>query len=140
MLIEKNIHNYNIAIRLAKELIRRFEGLKLISYYCPAGIKTIGYGHTIQSNEQIGEQITLAMAEELLEMDILKAQNSLYKYCKVFLNQNQEAALISFIFNCGVGAFQRSTLLLKLNKGEYESAAKEFARWESKFLPKVLKS
>ncbi len=117
------------AITIAADLIKQFEGLRLTSYYCPAGYKTIGYGHVIEPHEPIGNRINKGQAENLLEEDIRKAQTVLHKYCSVLLTENQQAALISFIFNCGSGAFQASTLRQKLNRGEYEGAADELTKW-----------
>jgi len=116
-------------IELAAELIRAFEGLRLITYYCPAGKRTIGYGHVLEEGSKVADQISSDIAEKLLEEDIEKSRNCLRKSCKVPLNPPQEAALLSFIFNCGSGAFQASTLRQKLNRSEYELAAAEFARW-----------
>jgi len=117
------------AIIIAANLIKQFEGLRLTPYYCPAGHKTIGYGHVITPQESIGNRINKQQAEELLEDDIRKCQTALHKYCSVPLTENQQAALISFIFNCGVGAFQSSTLRQRLNRGEYLNAANELLRW-----------
>lgn len=117
------------SMELAKELIKHFEGLKLIPYYCPAGVRTIGYGHAMRLGDELPEQISQAIAEELLEKDIIKAKTTLYRHCKVPLTSNQEAALCSFIFNCGGGAFQSSTLRQKLSRCEYALAANEFPRW-----------
>jgi len=117
------------AIIIATDLIKKFEGLRLTPYYCSAGHKTIGYGHVIRQDEAIGNRINKEQAESLLEDDIRKAENILHRYCNVPLTENQQAALISFIFNCGVGAFQSSTLRQKLNRGEYMKAADEMLKW-----------
>jgi lysozyme len=114
---------------LAVELIKSFEGLRLMPYYCSGGKQTIGYGHVMQPYEQHYQQISPDIAEKLLEGDIAKTRNSLDKNCRVPLSPHQEAALISFIFNCGSGAFQSSSLRQKLNRGEYEMAAAELPKW-----------
>ena len=90
---------------------------------------TLGHGHVITPQESIGNRINRQQADKLLEQDIRKAENILHKYCSVPLTENQQAALISFIFNCGSGAFQASTLRQKLNRGEYSNAADELLRW-----------
>lgn len=113
---------------IAADLIKSFEGLKLRPDYCPAGKLTIGYGHLIRRNEHFGA-ITTNEAEELLDKDIRIARLSVYRLCRVSLSSQQEAALISFVFNLGCGAFQASTLRQKLNRGEYIWAADEFLRW-----------
>ncbi|WP_342269474.1 lysozyme [Rickettsia endosymbiont of Orchestes rusci] len=119
------------AQKLAKQLIKQFESLRLVSYYCPAGVKTIGYGHVIKPHElpYLDIEITKEQAERLLDEDVKQVQIALRKYCHVYLSVNQQAALISFIFNCGSKAFRNSTLLKKLNQGKYAEAADEFLRW-----------
>lgn len=119
----------NEATRIAKDLIKEFEGLRLTQYKCSAGMPTIGYGHVIRPNEQIASPITEAQAEALLDQDVKIAQSALHCYCHVPLTPLQEAALISFIFNLGAGAFQASTLRQKLNRGEYIAVSNEFSKW-----------
>ena len=83
----------------------------------------------IRQDEDIGNHINKEQAENLLEQDVRKAENILHRYCNVLLTENQQAVLISFIFNCGGGAFQASTLWPKLNRGEYLNTANELLRW-----------
>ena len=108
-------------------LIKEFEGCKLSSYKCPAGVWTIGYGHT--KNVKQGMKITNEHATNLLKDDLKTYEGYVNKYVKVKLNQNQFDALVSFTFNCGGGALKSSTLLKKLNKGDYTGAANELLRW-----------
>ncbi|WP_341792938.1 lysozyme [Rickettsia endosymbiont of Ceutorhynchus obstrictus] len=117
--------------KLAKQLIKQFESLRLVPYYCPAGRKTIGYGHAIKPHEQaqLDSEITKEQAERLLDEDVKQVQMDLSRYCHVHLTVNQKAALISFIFNCGSAAFRNSTLLKRLNEGKYAEAADQFLRW-----------
>lgn len=110
------------------KLVTRHEGLKLTKYRDPVGIWTIGYGHKLLPGEMY-EAITLEKAEQLLEQDLNIAADAVRRMVKVPLNQNQFDALASFVFNLGSGNFQNSTLLRKLNKGDYEGAAQEFKRW-----------
>jgi lysozyme len=117
---------------IAGDLIKNFEGLSLSPYYCLGGRKTIGYGHVLRKGEEqypLNLQITQKQAEELLKQDIEGARAALRKHCRVPLSARQEAALISFIFNCGSGAFQASAMRQKLERGEYLLAAEEFPRW-----------
>lgn len=109
------------------ELIQKFEGLRLTAYKCPAGVWTIGYGHTkgVQSDMKISQ----AQATQFLKEDLKSCEKCVNQYVKVGLNQNQFDALVSFTFNCGGGALKSSTLLKKLNKGDYTGAANEFLRW-----------
>ena len=109
------------------DLIKRFEGCVLTAYQCPAGIWTIGYGHTRTAYK--GQKISLKTAEKLLEEDIKIFENGVNKAVSVSLTQNQFDALVSFSFNCGLTALKNSTLLKKLNKKDYIGAANEFPRW-----------
>jgi len=109
------------------KLIKQFEGCVLTAYRCPSGIWTIGYGHTTGVKQ--GMTITQAQADAYLKNDLSKYEGYVSKYVKVSLNQNQFDALVSFTYNCGGGALQSSTLLKKLNSGDYAGAANEFPRW-----------
>ena len=111
----------------AREIIKHFEGLKLESYRCPAGIPTIGWGHT--SGVIMGDKINEALAEKFLDYDIQRAASGVDALVKVPLTTNQREALISFVFNLGKGKLMGSTLLKKLNSGDYYSAAREFDKW-----------
>ena len=121
--------NNETSIDIAKELVKYFEGLALKPYICTGGKRTIGYGHVMKDNEAIEPPITKILAEQLLQQDLLKTQAIVRKYCPVPLLQTQEAALISFVFNCGSGAFQASALRQKLLRREYDLAADEFLKW-----------
>jgi len=87
---------------------------------------TIGYGHTEGVKE--GDTITREQAEELYKKDFKKYSEPL-KHVKVPLNDNEKAALTSFIYNAGPSAFKNSTLLKKLNEGDRKGAAAEFDKW-----------
>ena len=113
--------------QLAARLIKEFEGCELTAYKCPAGIWTIGYGHTDGVYE--GQQITQEDADALLMDDMMEADDCIGDWCDVSLDDTQRAALISFVFNLGCQAFRNSTLLKLLNAGDYEGAAKQFPRW-----------
>ena len=108
-------------------LLKEFEGLRLEAYQCSAGIWTIGYGHTYKVKR--GDIITKEKAELLLRNDLGFTENKIEELVKVPINQNQFDALVSLAFNIGVGAFNTSTLLRKLNTGDYEGAASEFPKW-----------
>lgn len=110
------------------ELIKHFEGLRLESYLCPAGKLTIGYGHT-GNDVKPNMKITEIQADKLLADDFLEAESDVAKLVKVPLNENQLDALASFVFNLGSSNLWASTLLKKLNAGDYEGAAREFDRW-----------
>lgn len=109
-------------------LIKKYEGCKLESYVCPAGVLTIGYGSTgshVKRNMKITEQ----EAEKLLQKDLERFEIGVLKSVKVNLTQNQFDSLVSFSYNCGLGNLQSSTLLKLLNLGDKQSAAKEFVKW-----------
>ena len=109
------------------ELIKKYEGLILSPYKCPAGILTIGYGHT--STVKAGMCINKEMAEILLKEDLKTVEKTIKKYVGPALTQNQFDALASFIYNVGSGNFTRSTLLKRLNDEKYNEAADELLRW-----------
>lgn len=111
----------------AVELVKLFEGFRADAYLCPADVWTIGYGHT--GSVHFGDVVTEAEAETLLEFDLHHSANIVKKYVQVPLNENQRAALISFVFNVGGAAFQKSTLLVRLNKHEYAAVPSELAKW-----------
>ena len=109
------------------ELIKRFEGLRLEAYLCPANVWTIGFGHT--KGVKRGDVITRTQANDFLALDMGWVTLTVRDTVLVPLNINQEAALYSFIYNVGGGAFSKSTLLRKLNNSDYKGAANEFKRW-----------
>lgn len=93
-----------------KEIIKQFEGLRLTAYRCPAGVLTIGWGHTAGVHE--GEKISEAQAEAYLDEDIKKIieSNTFTEVVKHYaLNDNQASALLSFTFNCGLGNLTKLT-------------------------------
>lgn len=110
------------------ELIKKWEALKLEAYLpTPNDVWTIGWGHTHTTKR--GQKITVVEAQRLFEQDTAWVEAAIAKNVKVPLNQNQYDALASWIFNVGEGAFRKSTLLRKLNAGDYIGAANEFPRW-----------
>jgi lysozyme len=109
-------------------LVKHFEGVRLRAYRDPVGILTIGYGHT-GADVHSGLVISLEQAEEILRFDLRRFERGVTGLVKVPLNDNQFAALVSFAFNLGVGALGRSTLLKKLNAGDYKGAYLEFGKW-----------
>ena len=108
-------------------LIKEFEGLRLKAYKCPGGVWTIGYGHTV--GVKPGMVISEAQAEEYLKADLIAFERYL-NGLRLALNQNQFDALISLIYNIGIGNFQKSTLLRKarINTND-NSIMDEFLRW-----------
>ena len=111
----------------AEALIQKFEGFCGKAYKCPAGIWTYGYGHTRGVKQ--GDIIPKARALEILRQDLQEAGETVNRLVTVPLTQGQYDALCSFIFNLGARNFRNSTLLRKLNDGDYKGAANEFLRW-----------
>jgi len=109
------------------DLIKQFEGVRYEAYQDVAGIWTIGYGHTAGVKQ--GDTCDATTADAWLQADTAFAVDAVNRLVTQPVSQNQFDALVDFTFNCGVGAFERSTLLRRLNAGDYDSAADEFPRW-----------
>lgn len=89
-------------------LIKQFEGCRLTAYKCPAGVWTIGYGHTAGVKQ--GEVITQQTADDYLRNDLTTYENAVLKYDNIYnFNQNQFDALVSFTYNCGAGNLKSLT-------------------------------
>jgi lysozyme len=116
-------------------LIKAFEGFSAEPYMCPAGKRTVGYGHviTVASPLWVHMSSTLPLtkkqAMDLLRQDVCYAEEVINADVKVALTQNQFDALVSFTYNIGAGAFARSTLLKLLNQSDYDGASAQFMRW-----------
>ena len=108
--------------------LKQWEGLKLKAYRDVAGVLTIGYGST-GTHVKSGMVISEKQAETLLKKDLDRFERAVDESVKVELSDNQFGALVSFAFNVGVSAFKNSTLLKKLNAGDYYSVPSELARW-----------
>lgn len=121
-------------------LIKRFEGLYLESYLCPAKVWTIGYGHT--KGVVKGQKITEEEAEAFLKKDLAAAEKTVNSL-NVQLTQNQFDALVSFVFNLGSENFLSSTLCKKVKKDPNDLTIRnEFGRWvnsKGKKLPGLVK-
>jgi lysozyme len=121
------------------DMVKDREGFYHAAYRCPAGVWTIGYGHS--RGVTPGDHISEARAHELLIEDLEAAARIVDRAVTVPLKPYQRAALVSFAFNVGGGAKgvkdgfamlksgQPSTLLRKLNAGDYEGAAAELPKW-----------
>ena len=113
-------------------LIKEFEGVRLKAYRCPADVWTIGVGHTSAAGPPVvkaGMEITNAQAMKILANDLVKFEDGVDSAVKVPLKQNQFDALVSFAFNVGLGALAKSTLLRKLNAGQYDAVPAELMKW-----------
>lgn len=111
-----------------RALIRNAEGDRPTAYYCPAGVLTIGVGHT-GPDVKPGMRITQAESDALLSADLAKFEKAVARNVKVPLTQNQFDALVSFTYNLGEGSLKSSTLLKRVNAGDMGGAAAEFIKW-----------
>lgn len=121
----------------AIELIKEFELLYLEAYLCPAGVWTIGWGHT--KGVKQGMKITEREAEKLLEQDMLEAAKVLEDVvCRLSIDQYN--ALVSFVFNIGTAAYRSSTLRkMVLANPENPKIADEMKKWKYATNPKTKK-
>lgn len=126
-----------------RKLLEEWEGVRLKAYKDSAGLLTIGVGHLLTKSElssgkiningesvKYGNGLTAEQADELLEQDVKPAETTVNNNVKVELNQHQFDALVSFTFNVGGGAFKGSTLLKKLNNGQYDQVPAQLMRWD----------
>ena len=109
------------------ELIKSLEGFRSEPYVCAGGYLTIGYGHKLLPSESY-KIVSPEKAQQILENDLRRIERLVLKYINVGINDDQFAALVSFTFNVGAAALQRSTLRQKINYGYYEDGAKEFLK------------
>lgn len=110
-------------------LTKQFEGLRLVAYQDQVGVWTIGYGHT-GPDVHAGLVITQSQADALLQSDMTHAVACVNQYVTVGINQNQFDALVDFSFNLGCGSLHGSTLLTRINAGEFDLAAEQFLLWD----------
>lgn len=113
-------------------LIKEFEGCKLTAYQDSVGVWTIGYGWTQPVDGKpirAGMTIKQETAERLLKTGLVSYESDVSRLVKVGLTQGQFDALVSFTYNLGARSLSTSTLLRKLNAGDYAGASDEFLRW-----------
>jgi lysozyme len=137
--------------RRGADLIKRWEGFVPHLYICAAGCPTIGYGHVILKDDNYSNitgaklltifqnsglkaakdacLITKKEAEKMLEKDVEKFEHAVLRYIDVPLTDGQFDALVSFTYNLGPGALQRSTLRRKVNREEHAEVPHEFRKW-----------
>jgi lysozyme len=119
------------------DLIKSFEGChkkngdRFEAYLCPAKVPTIGWGHTNDHGRQFAMNAgwTQQECDDEFAKDMVGFENAVTKMVKVPLKQHQYDALVSFAFNAGAGNLRGSTLLRKLNAGDYDGAAAQFLKW-----------
>ncbi|MBE3137639.1 MAG: lysozyme [Thermoplasmata archaeon] len=113
-------------------LIKSFEGFSATRYLCSARVWTIGYGHAIRKGEKWDSStaiITESEALGLFDKDNDDAEKAVFRLIRIVLTDGMFDALVSFTFNLGSGALQRSTLRSMLNREEYMGAANQFPFW-----------
>jgi len=114
-------------------IIKKFEGLKLKAYLCPAGLPTIGYGNTRYedgSTVKLGEQISIDRADKLLMHTVSQFEKQVKEMVRKDITENQLGALTSFAFNVGIGNFQLSTLRkLHIYNPNNPAIRGEFMKW-----------
>jgi lysozyme len=127
-------------------IIKKYEGLKLEAYICPAGVATVGFGSTFYPDGRrvkLGDKITIQEAESILLHDIKRFEKEVRNGVKIEITNNQLSALISFTYNVGASAFRKSTLLKKVNANPTDlTIHNEFMRWtkaRGKVLPGLVK-
>ena len=117
-----------------REAIKKEEGVEYEAYMDGAGVPTIGVGHTRKVH--MGQEATDAEVDVWLQEDLVEAEQAVNNYVHVPLNQHQVDALVSLVFNIGGTQFRNSTLLRKLNAGDFEGAADQFPVWNKIRNPK----
>ncbi|MAN11582.1 MAG: lysozyme [Sphingobium sp.] len=123
-----------------RALITRFEGERLVAYFCPAKVWTVGVGHT-GPDVRPGLTITRERSQEILAADLLRFERAVNRMGGR-MTQGQFDAMVSFAFNVGEGALKSSTLLKKHLADDYAGAARELARWNKaggRVLPGLVK-
>ncbi len=109
------------------KLIKDFEGLRLSAYLCPAGVATIGYGHT--KGVKMGQKITQEQADAFLADDLVVIEKTLNNL-SINFKQEQFDALVSWIFNLGLGNFLHSTMLIRIQtNADDEVITDQLVKW-----------
>ena len=120
------------AVSLALPLVMEAEGFRPVPYLCPAGVWTIGYGHTRLDDRPVHRDtrtITESEARALLVRTLTGDMEPIQRSCEVILLADEMAALLSFVHNFGLTKFRASTLLRHINAGRMKEAADEFPKW-----------
>lgn len=128
----------------AIDLIKQFEGFRANAYQDSVGVWTIGYGTTRINGQPVtaGMTITQQQALQLVQQEVNKLTRQINTIVAVPINDNQLNALVDFAYNLGFNALKTSTLIRKLNAGDYNGAADQFDRWVyagGKVLPGLVK-
>jgi lysozyme len=111
-----------------RDLIKKYESLRLDVYRDVVGLLTVGYGH--RTDLSIGTHITEDSANKLFDSDIAKFEAAVSDMLESEITSNQFSAIVSLAYNVGAAKIAKSTLIRKLNSGDIEGAAEEFLRWD----------
>lgn len=121
------------AEEIAWQLIRRFEGLRLSPYLCPAGVGTVGYGSTRYENgiavQLTDPPISRERAEALMLHEVRQIAPKVRQLCPGADTPGRQAALIDFTFNLGLGRLRSSTLRKRVNAGDWDAVPAELRKW-----------
>lgn len=118
--------------KLGLALLKGFEGFRSTAYRCPAGVLTIGYGHTSMAGPpqvRPGQVMSKAEAEKVLAKDIEKFAAQIAPLITVDLTSNQFSALVSFAYNVGVGGFRKSSVLRAVNREQHIDVMRRLGLW-----------
>lgn len=128
-----------------RQIVKDAEGLRLDAYQCPAGVWTIGYGHTRTADGVLdvkpGARITEHQADAILDVDLDRFERGVESLLPG-LNDNQFSACVSLAFNIGIAAFAASGVVRNARVGRFELAAEGFDLWVrggGKVLPGLVK-
>lgn len=122
----------HMSVEGIEALLKKFEGCKLKAYKCPAGIWTIGYGHTSAAGAPEvaqGMTITKAEANDILRRDLVKYEQGIKALLHQPVTQNQFDVLVDFAYNAGIGALKSSTLLKRVNAADFDAVPAEIMKW-----------
>ena len=116
------------------DLIRKWEGLSLKPYLCPAGVPTIGYGSTVYPNgvkvTLDDPEISITTAEIMMKMDAARFWQGVGEVSPIlWFHDNKQQAVADFAYNLGLSRYKASTLRRRIDEGDWEGAAAEFPRW-----------
>ncbi|MDJ0690532.1 MAG: lysozyme [Xenococcaceae cyanobacterium MO_188.B32] len=130
--LQKAIAHHTPSVRKSTiNLIKHYEGFHSTAYIDTHGLPVIGYGQSKINGKRVkmGQYISRSKADAELAKELYRIQRLVLSKVKVKLTPNQLGALTSITYNVGPGILTRSTLVRKLNAGDYAGAAREFPRW-----------
>lgn len=114
------------------DLIKEFEGFRSKAYKCPAGVWTVGYGHTSNAGDPKVGPLTVINredAEVILKRDLFAFERAVSDAVRVPLSHNQFSALVSFCYNVGPTAFRMSSVLKAVNAQQWNEVPRRLALW-----------